>query len=493
MDKMIEKLTMKRQYTKKLVEDFVKTYPKEFLEEELKIIKKPHVSGWIKPTLVFEDVNGIPVIVEIQLSALNIDHVQKALKYKELCFERENRESAKILFLCNSVSKKIDANLFDEYSIECKFINKKEFMKRADELSHEAKIIKYSSPSNQSRRKITVDDILKVLNAQKKKSDRKEVELDAMVYWQWDLYCWLNHRSEPTISYINWSNLNEIENQGETFFNDDKHTAVPMEILISNDFLSEIDNENAELLLHWFEILYRYGCHQHQIKDSELKIVFGWRQLSRFYRYDMFIENNIQRFEPLWDRYRIVDREQDYYDYDIEKMKEDISFLQKLVLYGGKYPDYSEVRLCSDFEIINGPGPLLKDWHYYNHVQDNIDEGGNLKLRESLFGPIYEPKSIWKEEFDEKNWYTVVFKGISSDFIKIAQNFLKHVLIKHWSSNSMEYQHVFQFDKGVLRFNQKCDTCCIIPPKQFKDINHEALKLSSQYFMHFKNPDETKK
>jgi len=438
---------MRRQYTKKLVEDFVKIHPMEFLEEELRIVSKPPIFEEVKPDLVFEDAYGIPVIVEIQLDTFNREYFYDALRYRDLLVEKKNLKFARILFLCNKIQQQFK-NLFDTYKVECKILTKREFVKKAKELSPELKIIK--SPKR-AQRKITVDDVLKALSERKKKDDKKEVELNAMVFW-------------------------EDERDNGFRFNETINKGIPKEWIISYDFLSALTPEIGYMLREWFEILERYMW---DIKNSRLEIVFGWRSNPDFYDYGEYIKTNIRKFEPLWNRYIVVENDNKYYD--IEKIKEDLSYLQKLILYAGKYPDYQELKLFSDFEIVEGPGHLIKNWLYYRKRYYNIEEDVDPN-----FVPPELKSSLNRKGSFEHKCYTVVFNGISRDFLHYVHDFLRHLLILHESSRMNKYRSIFK--QEVYIFHKKCDKC-IIDPKLFRDINHEALKLSSQYFMHFKNPN----
>jgi len=61
------------EYSEKQLENIIKTYPKDFLGEELIFLEQqPHMGGWI-PYLLFKDKSGVPVIVELQLGEFDRD------------------------------------------------------------------------------------------------------------------------------------------------------------------------------------------------------------------------------------------------------------------------------------------------------------------------------------------------------------------------------------------------------------------------------------
>ena len=88
-----------------LWEKYVKSNPKEFLDEDLKPLSKQKIVHTGRMDLTFRDKKNNIVIVEIQRYALDRKHFYRTLDYKaDLEFDGE--KNIRVICLCNRVKLK---------------------------------------------------------------------------------------------------------------------------------------------------------------------------------------------------------------------------------------------------------------------------------------------------------------------------------------------------------------------------------------------------
>jgi hypothetical protein len=85
-------------------------------------------------------------------------------------------------------------------------------------------------------------------------------------------------------------------------------------------------------------------------------LTLGWRGEFDVYNFESYVEGNIKKFIPLWERYGLENGS----GYNLQLIARDLHELGKLVFWGGKYPNLKPVRLFDAIEVKIGPGSLAK-------------------------------------------------------------------------------------------------------------------------------------
>lgn len=451
---------MQRTYNEKLLEDFIKRYPKDFLSEDLSFVSQQPIIGGFRPDLIFRDVASVPVIVEVQLNALDRNHLYRILEYKDLLLENSDFDVARTIIVSNSVPVKYQ-RLLRVHNIEYISISKEEFLEKARLLDPEVDI-SFSSGASPvlAEEWLTAANVLSQLSPKKK--EQNTLDLEAVVFWT----------SERGYNAYNfrYENLYEIENQRQAYFNDwrlfprkagtDSDLAdlvnVPNEILVSTHISRTLNRSNLHILSSWMNFLGKYARYK-EYEDEE--VVFGCRGYDDLYDYEVYIRDRIRVLRPLWFAYDLEN------GYDADKIQEDLSLLQSIKLYAGKYPNYSEVTFCSEFEIVRGPGSLLKNWQRRRKLLIDL-------------GYSDEVKRLEDQAFDCE-WTTVRIKRLCNSYVRTMRDLFEHLAWSHLDANS-----------GELRLDKKCHLC-LKEPAFLRHLDPEALELSARFFSHLKKLEDT--
>jgi len=113
--------------SEKLIENFVRDYPLEFLGEQLQLVKQqPRINGHI-PDLLFLDKNGTYVVVELQLGELDRIHLYKSLEYRDAYMT--DKSTPRIILVSEGLQKKqgdaVSIHKLEHISLEMdEFVNK---------------------------------------------------------------------------------------------------------------------------------------------------------------------------------------------------------------------------------------------------------------------------------------------------------------------------------------------------------------------------------
>ena len=134
---------MKRKYDEKLLEDTLRDYPQYFLGEPLEILQQQPTIGGFRPDLIFRDQKGLPVIVEVQLKALDRNHLYRSLEYRDLYKEKTGVKEVRVILFCNSIPLKYE-KVLSAHGVNCMKIGKKDFLKKLISLVPKIKIISAS-------------------------------------------------------------------------------------------------------------------------------------------------------------------------------------------------------------------------------------------------------------------------------------------------------------------------------------------------------------
>jgi len=127
-------------YEEKLLEGFIRDYPKEFLGEDLVFYQQQPIIGGFRPYLIFLDKNKKLVIVEIQLEALDRNHLYRAIEYRDLLMEQEGCQEPRVILFCNWI-KEHHVKLLKTHRVSCIAIIKDEFLEKAHQLRPDLELL----------------------------------------------------------------------------------------------------------------------------------------------------------------------------------------------------------------------------------------------------------------------------------------------------------------------------------------------------------------
>ena len=87
----------------KVLEEYIKQYPKVFLDLDLSLVKQQESLYGLVPDLSFEDKDGNILITEIQLGYLDRYHLYKSLEYRDLYQIKYQNKKADVAVFCNGL------------------------------------------------------------------------------------------------------------------------------------------------------------------------------------------------------------------------------------------------------------------------------------------------------------------------------------------------------------------------------------------------------
>ena len=114
---------MKRKYDEKLVEDALRDFPQDFLGEPIELLNQQASIAGFRPDLIFKDLRGIPVIVEVQLKALDRNHLYRSIEYRDMYKEETGSKEVRVILFCNSIPSKYQ-RLLTTHGVHCIKIEK---------------------------------------------------------------------------------------------------------------------------------------------------------------------------------------------------------------------------------------------------------------------------------------------------------------------------------------------------------------------------------
>ena len=461
---------MKTKYNEKLVENVLRDFPVDFLDEQLVLLKQQPTIGGFRPDLIFKDAKGIPVIVEVQLNALDRNHLYRSIEYRDLYCEKKGITDARVILFCNSIPSKYE-RILTTHNVVCKKIRKANFLKKLKDIAPEIKI---ASPKRKKTfsHNITPNQIL----AEIRKSTVVNNNLfptGTYAFWfSWgDVFYTdinlnyplraLETKIKGFVKFNQWQGRSPHEPKPmiKTEFSQAK-VALPFEFVIGGSSIELIEKKSSHIAASdsWLDLI-EMECDDSS-NDTKMnpnpheefiEISFGNHTATNAYLWDSYINDRRRKF-GLCNKYNKKSGE---VGYDTEKIEDDISFLHEFQIYTGKYPDFKEERLFYKFEIIPGPGVKQRSW-YLERRRALLEKGYAIdKLDEAA-----------KE--DEKEWVTIRLYGCRNYIIDAMHYFFHHMKI-HSS-----------FGRGYLK---KCDYC-LLWPMEANTIGKGALKISSKYFLH---------
>lgn len=445
----------KRKYDEKLVEDALRDYPQDFLGEPLKILdQQPTIDGF-RPDLIFKDQRDIPVIVEVQLKALDRSHLYRSLEYRDLYRMKVGAEEVRVILFCNSIPPKYE-KVLSTHNVVCRKIEKKEFLKKLISLVPKIKVTSATWEKKISH-SLTPAFLLREIC---KVSTEKNSLFPPNTFAYWVDPQYPRRMTKQNLIYP----LIDVKMKDGGFidpryFHDGNGPAttiktrfgpmevcVPLELFVSWKPFERIDYHLLEALLTLIDLMnYNYRSNYIEISLGEAGIFdpFGWFS---------YIKGRKKKFEVLIYRYGRTMGE----DYDVGKIRDDLEWLLNLKVYIGKYPHFIGEGVFKSYEIVQGPGEQRRKWCEVN--------------RQSLIERRCKEKVI--QEFDiraqqeEKKWVSIRFNDVSESGKGAVKYFLDH----------------------VIEHDGKISSPLVSSPKDATEIPVKALKLTSRFFWHLGLP-----
>lgn len=93
-------------YSEKLLEDFIRDYPREFLDEPFSLDSQQLRLAGFRPDLVFLDSDNIPTIVEVQIGQLDRNHLYRILEYRDLLLLKGEHAKVRVILVANALPER---------------------------------------------------------------------------------------------------------------------------------------------------------------------------------------------------------------------------------------------------------------------------------------------------------------------------------------------------------------------------------------------------
>ena len=120
-------------YNEKLLENFIKDYPEQFIGESLTLLEQQPILAGFRPDLLFRDAGDVPTIVEVQTEALDRAHFYRILEYRDLLKYEGVYPKVRVILAANSIPDKFKI-LVELHNVELILISKKDFAKKVAQL-----------------------------------------------------------------------------------------------------------------------------------------------------------------------------------------------------------------------------------------------------------------------------------------------------------------------------------------------------------------------
>lgn len=455
-------------YNEKFVEEMIREYPKEFLGEDLEILYQQPMLGGFRPDLIFRDGNGKPVIVEVQLNALDRNHLYKSLEYRDLYAASSQENDVRIIVFCNSIQKRY-LPIIESHKLQCIVSSKKDFLTLTAKLKPGVKFT--ANRSKLLTGKITVSKILNALSAVSNTSNQ--------LFPDGTLAFWTNPGGihQPPQRTLDYS-LKNVKPKGKHFmklysFGRDEiresypeltlptelgsvPVFVPFEHFVHGPSLSGLDWRRIDGLRSLLALLFpaqNVNSATEVLGSTSSEVAFSIFPVSDVYGWYEYTKGRKKLFKTLEAIYGKK------VGYDCLRLRDDLQFLSEFSVFLGKSPHFSPVKPFTRYELSIGPGPLAERFNIEGFLKSNY--GG------SLDGPKIE--EIIKQIHQE--WVAITLYEMSNE----AATLLDYVL---WHLNA---GHMYSKDKTTVT-----GTChiCLRPSRDASTIFRSALNISSRYFAH---------
>ena len=87
------------------MQEMVRDYPMEFLGEDLTLWKEFLALEGFVPDLVFLNKNSDYIIAELQIGAIDREHLYRSIEYRDLLKNKENISNVEIILVANSIKE----------------------------------------------------------------------------------------------------------------------------------------------------------------------------------------------------------------------------------------------------------------------------------------------------------------------------------------------------------------------------------------------------
>ena len=421
--------------------------------EPMDFVDQQPVYHGFRPDLIFRDLGGKIVVVEIQLMALDRHHFYKTLEYRDYIMEVNDEIQVRVIVICNSIPNRFN-RLLRAHNVEHIILSKSEFMQKLSRV--EPKIIIIDSELDDTVHrytKTTINTIIRRL--QINKTGAKKCEgFDARVFWFPS-----NDNNMSSQQYYSYD-LSTLRKVGNFYFDINKSLpsyidpssmyypekiALPREIIVSESALSRFNYEQLDIFLAWLKLLGKYS-RANNFEDEE--VILGWIIDPDIYNYKSYISSRKRLFYPLFHIYG------GEYTYNLIKIKEHLKLFNELYIYSGKFPNLKKLQFCDSFQIQTGPGRLLD----------------NRNSMESLYRSMGKEIDSILSTIDKYEWITIKITSISKQYILVMEELINHILFHHMKG-----------PKKNFVWNKECGRC-MAPSKILNEIDEEALKMSAKYF-----------
>lgn len=436
------------EYNEKLVEETIRDFPNEFIEESLNLLSQQELLFGFRPDLVFKNDKDEVIIVEIQLGRLDKNHLYKSLEYRRFYKLKHSQTNVRVMLISEELPNKY-LQILEEHRIEHITISRNYFLNKIKNIKPDLKILGVDPSPNDSKKLYGLSQ-REVINIVKSKGENNiKINGKALYYFRYNK----NEEVEP----LNFLSCEKLGKHYEHLYSPSRRDFYkgPMEIIIEEQSFNELKSGLMELIWVWVSNLERH----HTLENYfDYEIVLGFRGAADYYNYESYVSGRINDgFSLLWNRYM-----QDF-GYNREKIRSDLTQLNAFILYANKYPNYSALPFFENFEIIDGPGHLEKNWEIiWNNTKDAA------KYRAIDLDAIYKDYKWMTERY---KWTTIKLSNISTAVLNTLVELIYQLNINEttirWEGWD-DYRHFLS------------------PPINLKDISEEALILTSAYFKNIK-------
>lgn len=463
---------MKCIYDEKFVENIIKEFPLDFIGEELEFSHQQRRLKGYPPDLIFKDQNGRYVIVEVQINALDRAHFYRAIEYRDFLVEEDGCDIPRVILFCNTLPPRFKPHL-KTHNVELIALRKEEILLKAKKHYPKLQFVE-KKLIIKDRRGITVGKLLDILR-KKREIPEKLTEDDMAVFW---LKTWENRYEQNDIlsSKVRKFEITDAENGMRNYQR--MNLNPPFELYVSRSPFTECNDRKIETMSLWLQFI-RIN---YSIDENYTDIVFRIRK-SPYEElnydkgmvhwtcedplgYSSYISGRVKLYESLRGKYGKWSSDfSDGYRFDIEKITKDLTLLQNIKFFEGKYPNLLQKNIFERFSIIEDFG-LLKD---------NL-----LKIINEMFDGEIEKNELYNKyyELHSKNYLTARLYNVDKKWLKIGRMLLDHFERSHCKGlNGM-----FSFDNYNCRH-------CVQSPLLVKYIWPTALRVSAKYFRHAEDFD----
>ncbi len=127
-------------YSEKLLEDFIRDFPNEFLGEPFALdSQQPRLAGF-RPDLIFRDASGLPTIVEVQIGPLDRNHLYRMLEYRDLLREKAGYSKVSVTLVANTLPDRY-RSLLDIHGVKVVLISVATFVAKVKSLRPELTVV----------------------------------------------------------------------------------------------------------------------------------------------------------------------------------------------------------------------------------------------------------------------------------------------------------------------------------------------------------------